>query len=661
MKSRIDKNDALKLVAVISKIATSMAMVSLAAMTSAEVSAQGFDFSRINSGEIDTSQWQCETCLNKSNRKTDVSVNAGYSTDSKLAQERLRQSDSNGVLAETEASYLSRQKQYQLTADAKLSTGQNNIQIEMQRHNSYSLALNANQIVYQDDLNITPRGGLIYGGTIGANNSQFDRKKQQTQIKAEKYLSQNTSVFVELEHKKNTASGTRLNYLFFNQNPQVVFSEVDNKEIKVNTGIQHQLENGQFQLSYQASRLTNDGKVYGQTILNNDRIARSTAPNSLFQTVALSVNYRVSEKDHLFSQLSYGTLEQNKYLNVDQLAVGQNRELNGSIDSINANVRWIHQFFSRWNLNLDYAFDQRKNKLDVPLFVNGIANWSKNNLRSQRYSSELSGPLAGLNLKLGAENRSNWRPDQNREHTDQTRLWLKARKSLSYRTSLTGEIAWSDRDGSEFKNTSQSMDYYLADLQQQKIELKMNTAVQRLGINTRLYLLKDQYDKSQSSLVEENRLGAILGASYHTGQNHSFYGSLSLERTDYLRDYTQPVSNGQGGYFGEVDQQLDFSGINIGSSWQGLQENHLDLSIDINWLQSIGDYQQVNAENADFRSTLVEISGDYRLTPKLSLQAEMAYQRTNEDDWQQDSIYWLGSKQLNESGYQYLLGMKYQF
>ncbi len=640
------------------------------ALVAMETSASGFDMSRANAKNVNIENWQCKSCPSSDGVKSSAYASTGYLSKSDIPQMVVGAGDRQGSQANGGFSYESREKDGSVSATVLGGTGREDAVVRIEKSGDYKVELAYNAQDYVHNLDVTARPPLGYGEQLQPGDiSTFDQEKKKTNISltAEKQLMDGLEGFAELTQKQNSGKGLEANHYFSYAVPGVVATDIDNTTNELKTGLRHSSESGTLQAFYRFSHFENDASATPELAIGHGQTVRVQEPDSTLHQVAASGNYRLGVNDVIQANISYGMLGQDGSMAGGQVADNGQDELGGYIHSFNSRIRWMHRFSSQWRLKTQFNYDNRKNDTDTLTMTDTDDRSFTSHgftFRTQDYKAELNGRIGKTRVTLGVRDKLQWRPDQNREETDEKSIWLKGRKRLSSNFSLTGQVSYLERDGSDFEAEEKANDAYLADLEQAKADLKLAyNGFDRAGVNARLYYIQDDYNADQSGMDQMNRLGVEMNSTFNLSDSHALYAAASLERDEFDQSL---VINKYGGVKQPqiMDQTVDMLGFTLGSEWEGLMDDKLDISIDFSWLQSLDSYSVEEAgdvPDVTYRSTSIEATGDYRYSRAVTLHSLVGYQRISEDDWQLDMDLWTGNKSLDDNGYRVVVGATYIF
>ena len=645
------------------------------ALTVSEVHA-GFDLSRLNQNQVDRDKWQCSSCPDIAPRQASIHVSSGYLSKNDVSQIIAGHGDKQGLQGNAGISYRQTGEGRKLSVSASGGTGPEHLSATAAKENDYTVDINHNSQLYINnlDIDIVPANN---SGLQPSHAGNFDEEVESgiTSVNAEKTLTDNLQGFAGFSRKTRSGNKVETDHEFGFTTLGAIPKEVDDTTHELQAGLRHVTDASQLQADYTLSLFDNNAKAsrevavgQGQGVGGGSGSAQSLAtrnpePDSILHRATATGSYKIGVNDIVQASAVYSILGQDGELTGGQVADNGNDHLEGYIHTARSRLRWLHRISPKWRLKTSFSYDNRKNITD------SLQKTSDNNVvfstrlfsyRSQDYRAVFNGQVGKVRLETGARNKIKWRSDQNRQKTDEKTAWVKGRRRFSNNLMASGTLSHLNRGGSDFDNEGQALEAYLADLKQNKVNLGLSyNGFTRAGLDSQIYLTQNKYDSDQSGLDNLERMGLIINGNYLIDDHRTVYAATTLERNQYEQSITFNPNTSQ-----LIDQTMDMWGLTLGFEWENLLDNKLDIDISYNWMKSIDDYNQRNAQpipDVSYRSSLFEASGKYRFNKNLTLVGMAGYQSVSEDDWQLDNSLWTGNKSLDDEGYRLMAGIIYKF
>lgn len=356
-------------------------------------------------------------------------------------------------------------------------------------------------------------------------------------------------------------------------------------------------------------------------------------------------------------KLSYGKALQDETLPVAFNVIpraGSPSRLDGRIDTTQAEIGVTSRPLPKLSLVAKLAYHQSKDKTPVAQYVDGGYNTPHSYIkRSGKLEANYRLPerftLIG-GVEVNQQNRSVpiigtlYVPF--RTKLDETTYRLQLRRSLS--DTLNGSLAYlqSDRSGSEYTSTGNTIrdsinPTHIADRNREKWRVMVDwSPVEQLSLQLTLDKAQDKYGPTArpNGLRDGSADLYSLDMNYTLNDNWKISGWMSRDDTKAREiGYLTSAANSK-------DAQLREIGDSFGFGLVGQASADLQIGANLEWNKSVSKYPQAMIGGvitpglsplADITNKVIRLKffGDYAVDKNSSVRLELAHERWQTDDW----------------------------
>lgn len=518
---------------------------------------------------------------------------------------------------------------------------------------------------------------------------------------------QSARVRYELDWTYQTKQGRGLTWGNFLGGAQDLVKPLDYETNQVDAALIYTGDNWNIRAGYFGSIFSNKDLwlTWENPFTGPDRGRSAMAPDNTYHQAQVSGAYQFAAWDTVLNaSYAMGRMEQGDVLLQYTLnpAVPFNalptERFNGKVDTTHANLRLTSRPTDRMRLVGEFRYSERDNKSGqyewtpvqsdampgVP-FVNPVYSFEDTDFRllaEYRLSRTLQGTVGWQRKE---RERDYQEVDRNEEDSYFARLRFRPVSELT----LSGKVETSSRDASSYQaipsigaGAEQNpllRKYYLADRDRNlgQVQADFNPGA-RGGVSLRYERARDRYDESLVGLVSadvdqfsaEGNLQlwkALVATAYFSRDN---YESRTVGAASFATPNTALPN-----WDGRTDDRHDVVGLAL--NWPGLADGKLDLRADWMRADTTGDIRIQNPLGSaatpfpSLRSRLTgaEITADYHLNPRWTLNAGWRWEKYEADDWALDgvgpatiaNVLTFGSQTQDYDVNLFMVGFRYNF
>jgi len=454
--------------------------------------------------------------------------------------------------------------------------------------------------------------------------------------------------------------------------PTIVAYPIDYQTDTVNLGAEYVAKDYQVQLGYELSSFSNaqDLLVIDNPTGNGSQAGFGQEPDNRFQQLSLAANYRFTPTTRGTAFLGYSVGEQDEALvqasiNDPSAGTTPRDSAEAKVKNLIARLGVSSRVTHKLTLNAKYNYQDKDNQStpysgaypkldgsagkDVPV--------DTFDYDTKRQSLELNGyyrlPKASK-LGLGYKREKIERPGQDREKTNEDKLWASYKLPMLGAFSGTLKLSVADREGSAYTTdaistatlSSKTGDpltrrLTMADRIQRKAQFNGQYQLGQTGhVGLMLQRWQDDYDKPSYGLQDlDGTLYTVdFGASPLRTLSYSLYAGV--QRFEY--DQKSVYKNDDWTLL--TDDRALLAGLDI--NWEAI-ENRLKLTFGYRYSETRGEltqtYDKVGAVVTalpDLKSEIhtLELGGEYYYTKQLTLLARAVYEDHAADNWAFDGV-----------------------
>ena len=511
----------------------------------------------------------------------------------------------------------------------------------------------------------------------------------------------------EAEWTQQTKQGRGLTWGSFIGTAEELVKPIDYQTDQVDAAVVYTGSDWNVRLGYYGSFFSNKDLwlTWDNPFNGPNRGRAALAPDNRYHQGQLSGAYRFATWDTtLNASYAVGRMEQSDALlayTINPAIASQPLpvdEFDGRADTTAANLRLTARPMDRLRVSAEYRYTERDNQsaqydwaavqadafatlvFRNPAYSFENTDWSL--LADYSFNAMFSG-AAGVNRKIRK------RDYQNVERTEEDSAWGRVRFRPASELSLSLKAESAERDASQYQQLPATgagaeqnpllRKYYLADRDRDLVQVQMDLVPHARGsISVRYEDARDRYDESLVGLTSSDYDQASADASVQLWKSSVLTAYVSRENYDSAMvgaaSFLAPnlaAPNWQG----RTRDRHDVVGLVF--SWPGLMGGKLDLTADWSQADTTGDIvieSPLGAAGVPFptlRSKLTgsQLTADYHLNARWTLNAGWRREKFSADDWAKDgvgpatigNVLALGAQTLDYDVDLFLLGFRYHF
>lgn len=676
--------------------------------------------SALGAGDVDTSEWSCESCLFPAGVNLLVDLGAlSVAEDSARFGDFTGLEDSGGyAVADVLARWWSQSGSYWELEGLRLGLDSRTLRLEGGKQGLYKFDAYYDSIPRRifDDAR-TPfdsvagaelglPAGWIYAGSTGQMSAlasslvnvpiEYDREI----IGLGFTLSPFSNWSFDASFRQDVRDGTDRSWGSFLTQAVEFAQPVDYTTDEFSIGATYAAKQWSASLEYFGSQFTNEyaalswANPYLPITPGSDTGAKAMAPDNQFHQLSVSGNYRFDLWDTLLAaRISMGEIEQNEaflpYTSNSQIVTDPlpRSDLAGLVDTTNVNLRVNASPWRGVRLSAEYRMDDRDNKTPVDVFqtVRTDAILGNDLLANQPYSFQRDDlKLKGVfridqlgSFQLGYDLSTIERDLQERTETDTDRLWATLQVRPNSRLDGSFTLSREERDGNEYQDLALPYPqnplmrkYNMADRTRDSARLFLSfAATDALNLGLTAEGAQDDYSQTLLGLTESNYSNLAVDASLALPGNTAVYLLGGRENID-----SSQVGGGTAAFTSWQGSSRDtFDTAVLGFTVKELAQK-VDLKLDYTYVKSSG-RQDVLSSGSDpypdlrTKLSMIKLYVDYRWRPTMTFRGGYWYEKYDTSNWSlQDvqpstvpNLLSLGSQPYDYQQDVFWLSFKYEF
>lgn len=648
------------------------------------LSAQAATVAAADNTVPDTSQWECKYCAFEKGLTGTVDLGIGYVSEDSFKFGEYTGLYEKGAFFIGDAALSSRgENANYLNVDASnLGLDSRSLGIEGGKQGTYKLILKYDELPhYISDSASTPFLGsgtdtLTLPGTwVPASNTagmtdlanslkpiDLETKRKRLGLGASLVSVRDWEFAVNATHE--TKEGTqRIAGTFFFNAAQLV-QPVDYVTDQVNVSASYLGSKWQARLAYYGSMFSNNNasltwdNPYTSTPGADDRGQLALAPDNEFHQILASAGYSFSDKTRASADIALGRMTQNQAFLASTLntslvvpALPQS-SLDGSVDTLNADIKLVSALTEKWRLNAAFIYDDRNNKTPQAAYswvtTDQIVNPARTNLPYSftKSTGKLSADYratARTRASIGYDYETMERTYQEVAKTTENTIWGKANTRAMDNLDVMFKLAYADRSNSGYVVVPEISPpenpllrkYNMASRTRDSAGLRADlNAWQTVNFGFGVDYAKDDYSESQIGLTKSSDVTYSADASALLAKNTSLH--LYLNRENIKSNQTGSQTFSTPDWTGENNDTVDTAGIGVKHT---VTKNKFDVGADYTMSHSRGEVTAYTGAPdpafPDLVSKLgsIKLYANYRIKDNILLNGSYWYESYKSEDW----------------------------
>ena len=431
--------------------------------------------------------------------------------------------------------------------------------------------------------------------------------------------------------------------------------------------------------SYFGSKWQARFAYYGSTFSNNnasltwdnpytsaagaDKGQFALAPDNEFHQILASAGYSFSDKTRASADIAFGRMTQNQAYLAPTLnsslvvpALPQS-SLDGSVDTLNANLKVVSALTDKLRLNAAYIYDDHNNKTAQAAYpwvtADEVVRPARTNLPYSFTNStaKLSADYRATTrtrASAGFDYDTKERTYQEVSKTTENTYWGKVNTRARDNIDLMLKLAHADRSNSGYVVVPEISPpenpllrkYNMASRTRDSAGLRADvSAWQTVNVGFGVDYANDDYSKSQIGLTESKDVTYGADASALLAKNTSLHLYLTREQIKSNQAGSQLFSTPD--WTGENNDTVDTAGIGVKHT---VIKNKLDVGADYTVSHSRGEVVVYSgASDPAFPDLIaklasVKLHATYRIKDNISLKGAYWYESYKSENWQLDGV-----------------------
>lgn len=653
------------------------------------LSAQAAMAAAADNTAVDTSEWACKFCAFEEGFSGTVELGLGNVSDDSFKFGEYNGLNEKGGFLIGNAALRSRgaNANYWNVDASNLGLDTRSLGVEGGKQGTYKVILQYDELPhYISDSAATPylgsgtdtltlpgtwvKAGSTAGMTDLANSLQpvdLETKRKRLGLGVTLASVRDWEFAVKVRHE--TKEGTqRIAGTFFFNAAQLV-QPVDYVTDQVDVSASYTGSKWQARLAYYGSTFSNNNSSltwdnpYTSTPGVDDKGQLALAPDNEFHQILASAGYSFSDKTRASADLAFGHMTQNQAYLAPTLnttlvvpALPQS-SLDGSVDTLNANLKVVSALMDKLRLNAAFIYDDRNNKTPQAAYpwvtTDMILNPARTNLPYSftKSTAKLSADYlatARTRASAGFDYETNERTYQEVAKTTENTFWGKVNTRVLDNLDLMLKLAHADRDNSGYVVVPEISPpenpllrkYNMASRTRDTGGLRADvSAWQTVNLGFGIDYANDDYSKSQIGLTESRDVSYGVDASTLLAKNTTLYVFLTREQIKSNQAGSQLFSTPD--WTGENNDTVDTAGIGVKHT---LIKSKLDIGADYAISHSRGEVTvYTGAPDPAFPDLIsklgsVKLYATYRIKDNISLNGTYWYESYKSENWQLDGV-----------------------
>lgn len=639
---------------------------------------------------VDTSEWKCKFCTFEEGTSGIIELGVGNVSDSSFKYGEYTGLNKKGAFAIGNASVRSRgdDANYWNIDASNLGLDSRSLGVEGGKQGVYKIIINYNELPhYGSDSASTPFLGsgtdtLTLPGTwvrgndtsagqmtdLASSLQPVDLETHRKRLDLGVSMVTKSDWEYSVKYRNETRQGTQHIGGTFIFNSSQLVKPVDFVTNQVDASVSRAGHKWQARVAYYGSifnnnnaSLTWDNPYNAAAGVDQGQLALE--PDNQFHQILASGGYNFSKKTRATADIAFGRGTQNQ----DYLAATVNtvlgspalpqNSLNGSVDTLNANLKIVSAISDKLRLNAAYIRNDRNNKTPVASY-----DWIRTDSQvepartNQPYSFTKDSFKLGGDYRVTRQTRSSAgfdydivdRTYQEADRTNEYTMWSKVNTRVLDNVDLMFKLSQADRKYSSYVpvawiDTPENpllRKYNMANRTRTLAGLRadMDTA-KNVNIGFGLDYANDDYSNSQIGLTASKDLTVTVDASARLTKNSNWYAFVNHEEIRSNQSGSQTFSTAD--WTGENFDTVDTAGIGVKRT---VIKNKFDIGADYNLSRSRGKVTVITGSPDPAFPDLVSDLGSlklyatYRLKEKLTLTGAYWYETYNSENWQLDGV-----------------------
>jgi len=637
----------------------------------------------------DTSQWVCKFCAFDEGFSGTVDFGIGNVSEDSFKFGEYSGLYEKGVFLIGDAALRSRGENanYWNVDASNLGLDSRSLGVEGGKQGTYKIHFNYDELPhYISDSTATPFLGsetdtltlpgtwVPAGNTAGmtdlANSLQpvdLETKRKRLGLGVSLASVRDWEFAVNVRHE--TKEGTqRIAGTFFFNAAQLV-QPVDYETNQVDVSASYLGSKWQARLAYYGSTFSNNNtsltwdNPYTSTPGVDDRGQLALAPDNEFHQVLASAGYSFSDKTRASADIALGRMTQNQAFLAPTLNTGlvvpalPQSSLDGSVDTLNANLKVVSALTDKWRLNAAFIYDDRNNKTPQAAYpwvtTDQILNPARTNLPYSftKSTAKLSADYratARTRAAAGYDYETMERTYQEVAKTTENTIWGKVNTRALDNLDVVFKLAYADRSNSGYVVVPEISPpenpllrkYNMASRTRDSAGLRADlSAWQTVNFGVGVDYANDDYSKSQIGLTQSRDVTYSADASALLAKNTSLHLYLTRENIKSNQSGSQTFSTPD--WTGENNDTVDTAGIGVKHT---VTRNKFDVGADYTISHSRGEVTvYTGAPDPAFPDLIsklgsVKLYATYHIKENILLKGAYWYESYKSENWQLDGV-----------------------
>lgn len=406
-----------------------------------------------------------------------------------------------------------------------------------------------------------------------------------------------------------------------------------------------------------------DNTAYGRMAEN---------PDNDFHQLSALLGYQLLPSTKVTGRLALGRMRQDDNLlpysiNPTLTGLPPVSSLDGVVDTRLASVDVSSRPTDKLQLDAGYTYSNRDDGTSINTYDYVVTDIASGGQRKNRpYSFEqrllkLKGQYRAtksVTLSLGYDDDQMDRTYTTIENTHDKTLWGKVKFRPTYQLETTLKYSYAKRNGSDYR-TLASIDplfdnpsdsfynnplmraYNMADRTEDKAGVLFTyTPIERLSLGLDLDYVNDDYDEMYLGLQKAKGLVSTLSASLAFTEALSGSVFYTYDKLDSDQKNSQRALPTDPNDFWLASESNRTDTVGLGLNWMAI-EDKLSIGMDLAYSEFTGqmDYAgTLSLPELNSKLSIANLHADYTLSEKLTLKAELRYEKYQEDDWTRSGL-----------------------
>ncbi|EMN4468155.1 MtrB/PioB family decaheme-associated outer membrane protein [Aeromonas hydrophila] len=409
----------------------------------------------------------------------------------------------------------------------------------------------------------------------------------------------------------------------------------------VKSGVSYLGEGWLVDLAYNGSLYrTDDTALYYGSVADPYANERAYEPDNNFHQLSLSGQYNW-DRQSLTGRVLTSQATSNGSLTTFRNAPITQDDFHGEVSTLQADAKWVGRFGRDLTLRAGGEYRDRKDKSDEYAVV-GKQRGKSDRTRSKADLAADYRLSRSVKLTTGYQYKADQREQADRQDTDEHTLFLKGRYRPAGALQLGGKLAWSTRDGSDWRHDSAGgngsptlRQFYLAD--RDRVELRGDLGYQfSEGMDARLegWWARDDYKEPDIGRSEGKDYGLDLTLNQQFDDNLSGHLFSNLQWITSSQNHAYTGAPDWDPYSTAVRDEITTLGL--GLTQKKAFDRDLELGLDYSFAYGRGKTDASKGyDYPDLTSKQHRLEGYalYQLTKQHSLRWDVRYEYFQDVDY----------------------------